>query len=237
MKKLTGFLFLFSFFCAGGQSLDSTNRGLTEVSDSAAGLYFANQRETLAIHNGRVFYGYPGTVDHAFYPETGWQNGSVLYDGIWYKDISLMYDIYKDEVVILHPTATPIRLFSERVQQFIFQGQTFVRLNPAKNNILKSGFYQRLTEGNVTIFVRRYKKLEENIVDLAIERRFVSSNQYYVLKDGNYYAINKQKSLLELLKDSRQNIVQHLKQEKLRYKDNKEKTIVQIAEFYNQSHK
>ena len=148
-----------------------------------------------------------------------------------------MYDIYKDEVLILHPTATPIRLFSERVQQFIFQGQTFVRLNPEKNNILKSGFYQRLTEGNVTIFVRRYKKLEENIVDLAIERRFVGFNQYYVLKDGNYYPINKQKSLLELLKDTRQNIVQHLKQQKLRYKDNKEKAIVQIAEFYNQSHK
>ena len=89
----------------------------------------------------------------------------------------------------------------------------------------------------MTIFVRRYKKLEENIVDLAIERRFVGFNQYYVLKDGNYYPINKQKSLLELLKDSRQNIVQHLKQQKLRYKDNKEKAIVQIAEFYNQSHK
>ncbi len=237
MKKLTGLLFLFSFFTAEGQSLDSTNRWLTEVSDSAAGLYFANQRETLAIHNGRVFYGYPGTVDHAFYPEAGWQNGSVLYDGIWYKDISLMYDIYKDEVVILHPTATPIRLFSERVQQFIFQEQTFVRLNPVKNNILKSGFYQRLAEGNVTIFARRYKKLEENIVDLAIERRFVGFNQYYVLKDGNYYSINKQKSLLDLLKDSRQDIVQHLKQQKLRYKDNKEKAIVQIAEFYNQSHK
>ena len=237
MKKLLVFLFLFSFFYTKGQSLDSGNTKHSEASDSAANFYFVNQRETLAIHNGRVFYGYPGMVNHAFYPEAGWQNGSLLYDGIWYHDISFRYDIYKDELVILHPNNTPVRLFSDRVQEFYFQGQNFVRLSQDKDNIIKSGFYQRLTNGAVTIFARRHKKIEENIVGLAIERKFVSSNRYYVLKDGRYHIINKQKSLLDLLKDNRQNILQHLSQQKLRYKDNKEKAIVEIAKFHNQLHK
>ena len=237
MKKLSVLLFLFSFFYTKGQSLDSANTKHTEASDNAANFYFANQRETLAIHNGRVFYGYPGMVNHAFYPEAGWQNGSLFYDGIWYHDISFKYDIYKDELVILHPNNTPVRLFSDRVQEFYFQGQNFVRLSQDKDNIIKSGFYQRLTEGNATIFVRRYKEMQENIVGLAIERIFVGFNDYYVLKDGNYHAIVRKKSLLNLLKDKRLEIVQHLSQKKLRYKDDVEKSIVQIVEFYNQSYK
>lgn len=237
MKKLTVFLLLISSFYAAGQSLEPRNRKLPEVEDSAASLYFASQHETLAIHNGRVFYGYPIIQGFAFYPELEMQNGSLLYDGTWYHDISLLYDICKDEVVTLHPNSTLVRLFGERVLQFYFQGQTFVRLNPDKNNVIKNGFYQRLVEGNVTIFARRQKKIEEKIINNELERKFIFSSQYYVLKDGRYHVINKQKSLLDLLKDSRQNIVQHLKKQKLRYKADKEKAIVQIAEFYNQTHK
>jgi hypothetical protein len=139
--------------------------------------------------------------------------------------------------VILHPNNTPVRLFSDRVQEFYFQGQNFVRLSQDKDNTIKSGFYQRLAEGNATIFARRYKEKQENIVELAIERRFVGFSDYYILKDGNYHAIVKKRSLLNLLKDKKQGIVQHLSQKKLRYKDDVEKSILQIVEFYNQSYK
>lgn len=237
MKKLTAFLFPFFFFYAAGQSPEPISRNSSDAYDSAVSLYFSNQDRTLAIHNGRVFYGYPGTLEHAFYLENSWQNGSVLYDGTWYHDTPLMYDIYKDEVIILHPNNMSVRLYSERVQKFNFNGLAFVRLLPDKDNVLKSGFYQQLTDGNVTIFVRRHKKLEEKIEGFIIERKFISSDHFYVLKGGNYYPIGKQKSLLNLLKDSRQSIQRHLKQQKLKYRKEREKTIVQIAEFYNQSHK
>lgn len=238
MRKLPAFLSLFLFYYASGQSLGPEDTKLADAYDSAAVSYFTNQNRTLAIHNGRIFYGYPGMLGHAFYPdEINWQNGSVLYDDTWYHNISLMYDIYKEEVLILHPNNMPIRIFSERVQKFYYKDKVFVRLNADKDFIIKSGFYQRLVEGNVTILVRRSKRIEEKIEGMVIERRFLSSDQYYVLKDGNYHVIHKQKSLLNLLKDSKQNITQHLKQQKLRYKTNKEETIVEIAKFYNQSRK
>lgn len=236
MKKLLLVCFLFSSYYSKGQRLDSTGTH-SDAPASVTSFYLANQRQNLAIHNGRVFYGYPGMINYAFFPEEGWQKGSLLYEGLWYHDISLMYDIYKDEVVILHPNNIPVSLFSERIGQFNFNGQHFVRLKQDKGNNLKSGFYQQLTEGTVTIFARREKKMEENIVDLGIERKFVAFDRYYILKEGNYYPINKQKHLLDLLKDDRQNIVQHLKQQKLKFKQNKEKTIITIAQLYNQSHK
>jgi hypothetical protein len=237
MKKLAGFLFLFSSFYAIGQPLDSVIRKLSEVSGYAASLYFASQAETLPIHNGRIFYGYPGMMGHPFYPVPAMQNSSLLYDGTWYHNVSLIYDVCKDEIITLHPNTSLIRLFSERVQQFYFQGYTFLYLSPDKDHVNKSGFYQLLAEGNVNIYARRRKIIEEKIVDVKLERKFVFSTQYYILKDSIYYEINKQKSLLNLLKDSKQSIIQHLKLQKLKFKTDKEKTIIEIAEFYNQSHK
>lgn len=207
------------------------------IPDSLATSYFSSQSETLAIHNGRVFYGYPGVIGEAFYPGTGFWKGSLLFDGMWYHAVSIMYDVYLDDVILLHPNSTPIRLFNERIEQFNFNGLTFVRLGVDKDNVLKTGFYQRLVEGNVSILAQRSKKIEENIVDMRVERKFVSTTRYFILKDGAYHLIQKQKSLLNLLKDDRQQIMQHLKSQGIRFKDDNEKAIIAIAQYYNQLHK
>ncbi|MGZ8558440.1 MAG: hypothetical protein ACXWWC_08915 [Chitinophagaceae bacterium] len=238
MKTLPAAIFLFSFYSAAPQPLSYPDKKPSVASANAASLYFNSQSKTLAIHNGRIFYGYPGMIGHAFYPEPLMQNGSLFYDGTWYPDISFIYDIFKDEVITLHPNSALVRLFSERVQQFYFQGQSFVYLSPNdKDHVIKSGFYQRLADGAITIYARRRKIIEEKIVEVRLERRFIFSTQYFVFKDGIYYEINKQKSLLNLLKGSKPGLVQHLKTQKLKFKTDKEKTIVEIANFYNQSYK
>ena len=64
-----------------------------------------------------------------FIHRDSWQNGSILYDGTWYHNISLMYDIYKDEVLI---RCIPIHiLFGYLVKgykNFITRIKSFVRL-------------------------------------------------------------------------------------------------------------
>ena len=83
-----------------------------------------------AIYNGKLFYSYPGLIGDAFYPSGGWRKGSLLYDGSWYHDIPMMYDIYQGpggESVI--PILFQFACISERVQKFYYDGQTFVRLH------------------------------------------------------------------------------------------------------------
>lgn len=233
MRKLTVFLSFLLFLKVSGQNLQSP--ASRPNADTALGLYLASLEETLPLHNGRVFYGYPGIHENAFYHSTGWHKGSILFDGIWYHDVSLMYDTYMDEVIILHPSSTPVRLISERIQEFRFEDFHFEHLGPRVDIALKNGFYQRVVSGPVTIYIKRSKKIEENIVDLAIERKFISTDQYFVLKDGIYTPVHKQKSLLELVKNKRQGVLQHLKQKGLKFRKNREKAIIEMAEFYNQS--
>jgi hypothetical protein len=233
MRKLSVYFSLLLFFEAGGQNLQPPVAGSGQ--DTAISIYFARLDQTLPLHNGRVFYGYPGIIENAFFPTGGWQKGSVLYDGIWYHDLSLMYDVFMDEVIVLHPSSTPVRLISERIEQFKYHGLSFERLGPGNSPVLKTGFYQQLVVGPVTIYARRTKKIEENIVDLAIERKFVIDDHFYAFKEGSYTPIYKQKTLLEMMKDKRQGVVYHLKKQGLKFRKNREKAIVQMAEFYNQS--
>lgn len=238
MKKLLSLLLLFSFFDSTGQSLQNETR-LPEAYDSAASSYYSNQSKAYAIYNGRVFYGYPGTKGHAFFPETNsvWQTGSIMYDDTWYYGVPLMFDVNKEEVLILPPNSIPIRLFSERVQKFQYDNKTFIRLEPDSNNVLKTAFYQQLVDGDATILVRRIKKIDEKIEGFEIERKFITTDQYYLLKDGKYHAIHSKNDLFRLLKDRKLNLGRALKQQQLKFKRDKEKSMVVLATFYNQSRK
>jgi len=222
---------------AKGQSLDTNNTSLSEQAGNADSLKFTGPSETSPLYNGRIFYWYPAKEGHAFFLSPEWHTGSVLYDDVWYHDIKLKYDIYKDEVIVLHPGFKSIRLFSERVQQFTMGQHSFVRLSPGKNSSMKKGFYQQLAQGTITVLALHQKRLKENISDNKLIQYFDPANFYYAVKDGVYYPVKKLKTLLDLAKDQRQNIVRHLKKQGLKYRLNKEKTIAEAAAFYNQSQK
>jgi hypothetical protein len=102
---------------------------------------------------------------------------------------------------------------------------------------LKTGFYQQVAEGDATVLVRRIKKIDEKIEGFAVERKFITVDQYYLLKDSNYHAIHNKKAMFRLLKDKKLNMGRLLKQQQLKFKRDKEKSIVAMATFYNQSRK
>jgi hypothetical protein len=237
MRRVILALFIFSSLFTSGQSLDTTGSLLSKVPDSISNLYFISQKESLPIFTGRVFYPQTLIQGHAFVFTDDWLKGTICYDGIWYHDITFKYDVFQQELVVVTPKMISVRLISERIQRFNFNGQTFVRYNPDKDHVLKSGFYQQIETGTVTIMVHRRKIIYEQIVQTTMERNFAPLNSYYALKDGKYYPVNSQKSLLNLLGDSRKAIAKNLKRQGLKYKHDQEKYIVEAAKFYNQSHK
>ncbi|MEI9913043.1 MAG: hypothetical protein WDO71_27470, partial [Bacteroidota bacterium] len=218
MRKLAGFLFFLSSLHASGQALDSLNRTSQAMEDSLVNIYYSSQQETLSsLYNGRQFYGYPATIqDHAFYLSKNWLTGSVYYDGFWYRNVQIMYDIYQDEVTVKHPNGVAVVLFGERVNEFSFQGQTFVYLK--ENNGIKKGFYQRLTQGRAIVYAKRIKLLEEKIDGMAVERKFLSRNVFFIYKENRYYPVKKLKTLLNALEDKRKEVQQYRSRLKLRYK-------------------
>jgi len=237
MRRIIIKLFFLSALYARGQSLDTTVSALSRVPDSISNIYSSNQDESLPIYSGRLYYPVMRIEDHPFAYTDEWQKGTIWYDGVTYHDITYKYDTYMQELIVITPRAIPVRVVSERVQRFDFGPQSFIRHNPDKDQVLKTGFYQQLETGVVSIFVHRHKIIQEKIVQNTLERKFISIDSYYALKDGRYHPINNQKSLLNLMSDNKQAVTRNLKQQRLKYKHDPENYILKATQFYNQSHR
>lgn len=227
----------FQYLYSNGQSSPFAYQATSVKTDSVKKIYFSKQWKELAIYNGRLFRGYEyGIEGHGFYFSSDWQIGNIQYDGIWYNDLPLRYDIYKDEVMVNHPNNIPIILFGERVQQFHFAGLHFFRLKTNIKNEHSVGIYQLLSDGKIKLLSRRSKIIEENLENKKVEKKFIDQHKYYLVKDGEYHLVRNQKSVLNVLSDRRQEIIKDLKKNNIRFKTDPEKAIIHIADFYNQSH-
>jgi len=234
MRNFTGLILFFCALSAMGQPGGSPAPVPATFSDSLVKIYQNGLGVDLPIYNGRQFYGYSASIkEHAFYPANEWVTGSVLYDKMWYHRVQLMYDVYKDELVTMHPNGVPFILVSDRVQEFSFNGYVFVRLFANKDNSINTGFYQQLSSGKATAFAKRIKILEEKINGLEIERKFLTKDIFYIEKDSIYTKIRKAQSVLSVLKDKHSELAQYLGQGKMRYKAGPEAYITHVTEFYN----
>jgi hypothetical protein len=229
MKKFTGLVTLFCVFNAIGQPgvVITTPDSLVHIYQSGLGM-------NLPLYNGRQFYGYSSAIiGNAFYPVNDWTRGSILYDNMWYNNVPIMYDAFKDELVTMHPNGVPFVLISDRVQEFRMKELVFVRLLADKNNGITTGFYQRLSTGKATAFAKRVRELEEKINGLEVERKFLIKDLFYVWKDNEFTKIRKSQSLLSVLNDKQGEVHQYLGQKKIRYKTDREIYIISVTDFYN----
>lgn len=225
---------LLHFLYSTGQTSIKTS---TAKTDSVINIYFSKQKKELAIYNGRLFRGHEyGIEGHGFYFTSDWQTGNIQYDGIWYNNLPLRYDIYKDEVMVNHPNNIPIILFGERVQQFHFADLHFFRLKTGNKNEPSANIYQLLTDGKIKILARRSKIIEENLENKKVEKKFIDQHRYYLVKDEKYHLVRNQRSMLNLLGNRRQEILKDLRKNNIRFKKDREKAIIHMADFYNQSH-
>ena len=235
MPKLLIFLILSPFVRVAGQLPDTLNISAGQSADSLINMYFAAQKGNSPLYNGRQFYSYSSSIQgHPFYNVTKWSNGAVLYDGLWYHNIPLLYDISRDELIVNHPSSIPAVLFSERVSQFIINGEVFVYLREDKKGIIQKGFYQLLQDGKAVLYKKSFKLLEEKIEDRQLIRQFVLTEKFFVWKNEEYRPVKRQKDLLDILKDKGQELNQYKNQHNLRYKGNAEKFIVSLTQYYNQ---
>jgi hypothetical protein len=193
--------------------------------------------QNLPVYNGIQHVGYPPLIQgSAYYKSNDWQKGSVLYDGVLYKDVFLKYDMLKDELIIRQPSSLlGVILFSPRVYHFSLWNSTFTYKHKADSASIAEGFYEQLVMGKMSLLAKRKEIIEETIINTELFRKFVHNDQYYVMKADRYYAIKNQKDMLHLLGEKKKEIQKYLKKNKVKFKKDPENTLIKIAEQYNQA--
>ncbi len=188
------------------------------------------------LYNGFLHIGYSHKIEgNAYYPDNSWRVGTVVYDGISYPNVNILYDAYKDELVIQHFHKLMLTLHNEKVKEFSFEGKRFIRIvRDSVNRVnLSTGFYQELYGGKTRLLARRQKILEETVTDV-LEQKFLPKNFYYIYRNNSWHTVKTFKELRKLLKERSQEIRQNLRRQKVKYRKEREKALILSVQHFDE---
>jgi hypothetical protein len=205
-------------------------------------------KENIHLYNGWQDPGYNHlAIGQPYFMADSIQVGNIYYDDTYYPDVSMLYNLVNDNVIIVqyavardstnseYKTSLRMDLVKNKIQSFSLPGHEFVRLNADSNAIgMPPGFYERMYNGKTKLFVKRVKLYVEEVRGNELERRFDPITTYYIQKNGKYYPIRSKKALLDLLKDKKSELNSFIRSNKKRFKKNKELMIFETTQHYDQ---
>lgn len=163
---------------------------------------------------------------------------SMIYDGLLYKDIPLMYNLVDDVVVSRHPTRMVNIILEEHlIQSFQLGDDRFVNLT-GDQKVLLPGIYQVIYDGTSFVSLAKRSKSIYNYRNGSIlERRYSSSVDFYIYfpTEDRAQIIRKQSDLFRIAPDSRREIRRLIRSQGLRFKKEPELVIATVLEFIDHS--
>jgi hypothetical protein len=208
--------------------------------DNIVANYYNTIGEQSRLFNGPEYNFYSKIIKNSAYfaESSDFVTGTVEYDGFTYKNLQLMYDLYKDAVVMQLPSkVASIQLISERVQSFDVLGHHFVRVEPAllvNAQNLTPGFYDEMYTGKTGFIIKREKVIQNN-TSAALDTYFTDEQRkMYVHINGAYKLFTNKNSLLNVLGDKKDELKKYIKDNHINFREEKEEAFVKVITHYDQ---
>jgi hypothetical protein len=237
MPKRFLYILLICIFSQHVTAQNADDTTLHENALNAINVYYENLGEESPLYNGSEYIEYAYTLQegHPFFQIANFVNGNINLDGMIFHDVPMLYDIFKDQLIIQDfQRVYKINLPADRVQQFFLLGHLFVRLTHTASDPIKTGFYDQLYKGKIALFAKREKRILEKYSNIQISKVVISQDIYYIKKEGVYYAIKNKSSLLAVLKSKKKEVQQYLKTNKIKFKREPERAMIMAVRYYDQ---
>lgn len=217
-------------------SIDSS--AYTASLQHAIQLYHQFTAPSSALYNGREYVEYAANLKKGspYFQSTSFTKGSIVYDDILYENVPLLYDMVLNRVVISDPANNfRITLAGEKISQFTILGHRFTRITEdtiTGRPVIRTGFYDVLYKGNISILEKTEKSIQEN--PGTLENYIQEKNTFYLERKNMYYTINSESAILDVLKDRKKELKQFISANKLKFgSDNKAQSLASIAAYYD----
>lgn len=207
--------------------------------NNAESFFYTSLGKQSPLYNGIEYPGYPNVKGNAgFMDADNFTPGTIYYDGVLYNAVPMMYDIYKDEVVILlFNHFTKLVLIKTRVRSFDFLNHHFLNIKAdsikANNQGLKAGYYDALYDGRLQVLAKRSKSIQITSGQTAPESYFTPANDYFLRKNNVYYTVTGKQSILNILKDKKKELQQYISANKIKFRKDLESAMVKIVSYYD----
>ena len=157
------------------QSSTDDSLSLIKTINNAVDLYYQSSGDQSRLYNGTEYTGYPFSFVEGspFFLTNQPQRGSVMYDGVEYRDVNLQYDELSG-LLIMQDENHRIQLSNDRISGFAIGNNPFIRfvkdsLSPPEP---ETGFYNILYDGQLSVLK---KGIKNHTPDLFL---FTGGNPY-----------------------------------------------------------
>lgn len=232
MRLLIISIFTLYYCVSMAQSYLGDTTFVTDAAKNSVKNYYHLTGPQSHIYNGNSYIEYQQQDDEHPYFINEWIEGSIVYEGEYYENIPMLYDISNDKVITDHQyNIHKIQLINEKISRFAIKDHLFVHLIKTE---LPTGFYEILYDGKIKVYLRWKKTLQETATSQIIEKRFDEKTSYYLLKEGKFHSVKTKRALLAVLKDRKSDLKKFMHTNKIKFKTNRSQNIAQLASHYDQ---
>lgn len=221
---------------SSGQTISPDSAQQIAYNKIVATFYKQIEPEKL-LYNGRGYLYHPNSIrgDAYFTDDKTLHNGTVVYDSIYYNNVSLMYDVYADVVAVLMPNKySMVMLHNSRLLAFTVDEHKFVNLPADEDKVIKAGNHEVLYDGKVQAFGKYSKSLQSAYsTSGAPEQFFKGSKSFYLKKNGKYYVAGSESAVLKVFEDKKKELKQFIKTKQIKFRRNPEQALALIAAEYD----
>jgi hypothetical protein len=211
--------------------------GICPVNPDFTGVY-ASQSDTLPDHqfffNGRVWRNYYSMVEEdQFLFSKEFLPGEVIMRGRKYSDVMILYDIFKDEILIPYKPVGILQLNKEMVDSFSFlflkKRYSFIKIQDSTNSDL-NGYLNVLYSGETTLYVKYSKKIEK-LEAKGENNKFYQLTLIYLLKDGLFYPVKGKNDLIKIYDEDKKVVRDFIKKNQLRISKYDPESFIPVLRF------
>jgi hypothetical protein len=206
--------------------LDFHNTPLTHISVISDTL-----TENQLLYNGRIWKNVYFNVegDQFIFSKT-FMPGSVVIRGNRFPDISIMYDIYNDEILIPFNKGGVIQLNKQMVDSFTFHFQN-KEYHFTKMQIDSLDRYvQIIYKGKTALYIRYSKKIEK-LAEQGKYDMFYQRNQVLFVKDNKVYPVAGKRDLLNILHEDKEAVNGFIKKNRIRISKTDPESLVPVIRY------
>ncbi len=160
--------------------------------------------------------------------------GSVVYDSVYYPDLSVMFDDYRQYLVIVDQYFK-LKLINERVSSFQIGDHHFVQFPINKNiGLPYLGYYEVIYSGRSQVLKRIVKNYREQLSIPEGVTHILDEHVYYFIKrGGDFESVNSRRELLNFMNDHRKDVQKFIRKKGLSYHQDLENILIQAAPYYD----
>lgn len=240
-KTICLLLFFYALSCPLLRAQTAKKDSLIRDSAYAIALrqYHAFVNPDIDLYRGPLYIEYAYSLKEGTpYFDESIIRGSLIYNGLLYTNVPLVYDEVQDNLVIKDPyDIWMIALDRDHVDSFAIPAHQFIRLSDTLNPTApRRGFYQQLyRRGRLRLLRRESKSIQQQSSwqSTSFEKYTVTVTSYYLKKGDTWYTVNKRGSLLAALKDRKTEVKRFIRSNHLNLRKDKENSLVKVITWYD----